>query len=227
DNRVVTRTIVSPLALLAVAAFASTNAPAATWGYDYGLGGLLGDAVAMSVVGLLPFELPLALLTASVTTLAVALVAGGFALGVTWPEASAFLRFLRDGSVLVYAALLRLTGRAATTAAQGAVAGARQAAHLAERARAAREETAAARAPEPEARPAGEGLMARIAGSVRAREAGPVRPPVIRAEPPVTGDDTAAPVGRTLVAPRLTLEPEDDGEVLIEPEPAPLPKPRP
>jgi DNA segregation ATPase FtsK/SpoIIIE, S-DNA-T family len=226
EARAVPRAAFAPVALLAAAAFASTNAPFAGWVHDYGLGGLLGDAVASGLLGLVPLDLGSALLVVSLALLAVFLATSAFALGLTGPEIAAFLRFLRDGSVVVYAGLFRVTGRAATTAAHGAAAGAARASELADRARAAREEAALRRGggaadPAP-------GLFARAAGLLRRPEPEPpravpgVRPvPGIRPVPPLTAAEARRP------AP----EPEDadaDETALatIEPPRVQVPKPR-
>ena len=117
ETRVVSRTVASPLALLAVSAFAATHVPPAGWSFDYGLGGLLGDAVLGFLLSLLPFALGPSLVLASLVLAALAAGSAGFTLGVTGAELRRFTPFLRDGSILLYAALLSLTGRAAVATA--------------------------------------------------------------------------------------------------------------
>jgi DNA segregation ATPase FtsK/SpoIIIE, S-DNA-T family len=225
EARAVPRAASAPVALLAAAAFASTNAPFAGWAHDFGLGGLLGDAVASGLLGLVPLDLGTALLVVSLALLAAFLATSAFALGLTVPEIAGFLRFLRDGSVVVYAGLFRVTGRAATSAAQGAAAGAARASELAERTRAAREQAAVRRgAGETDPAP---GLLARAAGLLRRPEPEPAgaapgpRPvPGIRPVPPLTAAEARRP------AP----EPEDADPDEIAPAPEPprvqVPKPR-
>ena len=75
ETRVVSRTVASPLALLAVSAFAATHVPPAGWSFDYGLGGLLGDAVLGFGLSLLPFALGPSLLLASLMLAALAFCA--------------------------------------------------------------------------------------------------------------------------------------------------------
>jgi DNA segregation ATPase FtsK/SpoIIIE, S-DNA-T family len=89
ESRAVSRAIVSPVALLAAAAFAATHVPPAGWPHDYGLGGLLGDAVTSSLLGLMPLDLPAALLVATLALGLVFLAVAGFALGVDRAEAGA------------------------------------------------------------------------------------------------------------------------------------------
>ncbi len=205
ENRVVSRVILAPLALLAAAAFASTHVPLESWTSDYGLGGLLGDASLSGILGLIPVRPTLSLPFVSLALGLTLAVTGGFALGVTWSEFTSFLRFLRTGSVLIYASLLGLVGRAASTAAGGAIA----ARDLAAEARARRATApAAAAAPRPSRaepstsgiprfdpkafeEPQDEGVMARVTAAVRARsEPKPARPnPLTREAPPLTAEE--------------------------------------
>ena len=148
ENRAVSRSILTPVALLAAAAFAAAHVPPAGWVHDYGLGGLLGDASLSTILSILPFETPLALAIATLSLAALFTFTTAFALGVTWDEFKGFLRFVRDGSITVYAALLALTGRLFSGAAQGA----RQAREKAAEARMRRAETQAAK---PDATPGG------------------------------------------------------------------------
>ncbi len=149
ENRIVTRTIFTPLAMLAAAAFAATHVPLAGWDHDYGLGGLLGDAVLGEIISLLPFAPAVSLPFVALFLGFAFLASAGFVLGVTWAEFTGFLRTLRDGSILIYSWLLRLSGRAVTTAAAGAAGGARVARDKAREARARRAAAAPARATAP------------------------------------------------------------------------------
>ena len=218
ETRVVSRSIATPVAMLAAAAFAATHVPLAGWPHDYGLGGLLGDAALGAILSALPLSVTVALPLASLALGGAFALTAAFALGVTWAETTAFLRFLRMGSVIVYANLLRLTGRAVTSAAGGAVA----AKNLAVAAGARRSE---AQASSPLPAPAGaiprfnpaalapseDGLMARVTAAVRARgevETAPPRPG--RAvPPPLTAAD------RDLDVDVDVLEREDEVEPLV------------
>ena len=242
ETRAVSRALATPVAILAAAAFASTHVPLAGWPNDFGLGGMLGDAVLGNFLTLLPLGVRPALLTASFALGAVFIVTTAFALGVTLQEARRFLRYLRDGSITLYAGLHRLTGRAA----KGVASGARSAQSYASERRARRaEETVAPPLPKPSrrsggippfparteaepmpaARPDEDGVMAKITAAVRARaEADAERTPVLRNTPPLSaGTETTA----AAAAPRASLrarEPipdfeveDDDDEILIEP----------
>ena len=94
ETRAVSRAIAVPVALLAAAAFAATHVPLSGWQFDYGLGGMLGDAAVSGLVSLMPLDLSLALV---VTSLALALafaLSTGYALGVTWAELRGFLAWV-------------------------------------------------------------------------------------------------------------------------------------
>ena len=119
ETRVVSRVIAAPVALLAGAAFAATHVPPAGWSHDYGLGGLLGDALLAQILSLLPFAAKAALPFVSVGLGLGFVLVAGYALGVNWPELGRFLRHVRLGSIMVYAGLHRLGGRAAAGAAGG------------------------------------------------------------------------------------------------------------
>ena len=232
ETRVVSRTVASPLALLAVSAFAATHVPPAGWSFDYGLGGLLGDAVLGFLLSLLPFALGPSLVLASLVLAALAAGSAGFTLGVTGAELRRFTTFLRDGSILLYAALLSLTGRAAVATAAGARSGyrtAREAREARGRRAAAAAEAAPARASgltgaippfDPSAHGAGpmrgspvvdmpseEGVMAKITAAVRARAEADARTRGPRVMPPLTAG------GRD-----LDLDMDADIDILERPE---------
>ena len=194
EARAVGRSIALPVALLVGAAFAATHVPPDGWQLDYGLGGLLGDAALGGLLSISPLDLAPSLRLASLLLALAAAVSAGYALGVTWPEARGFLRFLLQGSVLLYSGAHRVTGRAVSGAAESA----RAAASFAAEQRARRAEAEPARpAPAPPRPTADDSLMAKITEAVRARreaEAGAWPPPGRRAPPPLTAGATALAV---------------------------------
>ncbi|WP_299132814.1 DNA translocase FtsK, partial [uncultured Amaricoccus sp.] len=231
ENRAVSRAIATPVAMFAAAAFAATHVPLDGWPHDYGLGGLLGDAALGAMLSALPLSVAVALPLVSLALGLVFALSTAFALGVTWEETSAFLRFLRMGSIMVYAGLLKLTGRAVISATGGAVA----AKNLAVEARARRAEAQAA-TPRPTPtgaiprfnpaalEPSEDGVMARITAAVRARGETDAAPRPGRAQPPLTAGDLDVEI----------LEREDIAEPLVaRDQPAeprvrvPSPKPQP
>jgi S-DNA-T family DNA segregation ATPase FtsK/SpoIIIE len=208
EGRAVSRAIVTPVALLAAAAFAATHVPPEAWTHDYGLGGLLGDAALSAVLSAVPLEVRVALPLASLALGLGFALSAAYALGVTWGEARGFLRFVAQGSVLLYAGAHGLTGRAVAGAAEGA----RAARSLTERAR------PEARAGIPPFDPAAvdDRLVAKITAVVRGRE--PERP--ARRVPPLTAAHAAVDV----------LEREDLPAPVLDGPPEPrvqAPKPRP
>jgi S-DNA-T family DNA segregation ATPase FtsK/SpoIIIE len=196
EARLVGRAIATPVALLVAAAFAATHVPPSGWTHDYGLGGLLGDAALAPLVSALPLDVTVALRLVTLLLAAGFVASAGFALGATWGELRGFLRFLGQGSVLLYAGAHGLTGRAVAGAADGA----RAARDLAAEAKARRRteqpplrgavtsggiprfDPAALRAPE-------DSVMAKIKDAVRARaEAEATRSAVLRPEPTAAAD---------------------------------------
>ena len=194
EARAVGRTIALPVALLLAAAFAATHVPPEGWRQDYGLGGLLGDAALGALLSLSPLDVATSLGIATLL-LAVGFALGtGYALGVTRGETRGFLRFLLQGTVLLYSGAHGLTGRAVSGAAEGA----RAAASFAAEQRARRAEAEPPQQPAPAApRPAADdGLMAKITEAVRARREadGPWPPPGRRTPPPLTAGANALAV---------------------------------
>ncbi len=227
-SRLVSRAVVAPLALLVAATFAATHVPPHGWIDDYGLGGLLGDAVLSPLISALPLDVTLALRLVTVVLAAAFVASAGWALGVTWGEFRGFLRFLGQGSVLLYAGAHGLTGRAVT----GAAGGARAARDLAADAKARRQPVPPAlRSPtttggiprfDPATlRPPEDGVMARIKDAVRARaEADAARTAVLRTTPPLTAGEAEIDVLERDPAP-LGAAPEPRVQT---PKPRPLPK---
>ncbi len=194
EGRILSRATVTPVAILVAAAFAATHVPLAGWSHDYGLGGLIGDAALGTILSVLPFP-PSESLRIVAPALAVGFIAAsGYALGVTWAEFRGFLRYIGQGSVLLYAGAHGLTGRAVA----GAAGSAKAARDLAADARARRAQTAplALRSALPDdeaprfapgARPPSEdSVMAKIKEAVRAREAAASGRP--RTIPPLTAE---------------------------------------
>ena len=229
ETRAVSRAIAVPVALLAAAAFAATHVPLSGWQFDYGLGGMLGDAAVSGLVSLMPLDLSLALV---VTSLALALafaLSTGYALGVTWAELRGFLAFVCGGSVLLYSGLHGLTGRAVSTASEGARAAHRSAQEL----RARRAETAEKPLPKPGAlraegiprfdpaalRSSEDSVMAKITAAVRARaeaDAAP-RPPALRPIPPLTAAHAETAVLECEEVAEPDAAPEPDREIPAQP----------
>jgi S-DNA-T family DNA segregation ATPase FtsK/SpoIIIE len=206
------RLIFAPLWVAVLSLYCATLAPTEGWAahHSFGLGGLFGDTVLGTLLGLLPVEPGLGLRLSALGLGALVLVVGGFVLGVDGPEMRRIARFLIVGLVLSYVAL-----RAGLLRGLASLVGAGQALHARREARAERSEqdtnwqgiapasqNAAARvrraepvlnAPAGAAGQAAErpaGLLARMPGLLRKPEAMP-EPELI--EPEVGAGTAAAP----------------------------------
>ncbi|MGB1212649.1 MAG: DNA translocase FtsK [Pikeienuella sp.] len=94
DERIWSRIVFSPVAIIFAAVFAAAHAPMASWELATGLGGMAGDSLLGIVFDAIPAAAetifrPVTLALA-VVTLALAL----FSLGVNWPELRYSVRFL-------------------------------------------------------------------------------------------------------------------------------------
>ncbi|WP_289152168.1 DNA translocase FtsK [uncultured Salipiger sp.] len=217
EERALSRIVFAPIWIALSAVYAAGQAVGPEWTHSFGLGGLFGDMMMGSVLGMLPLGAGLGLKLVMVV-LGIGIVAmGAFVLGFTKPELRGLGRFLLVGSVMVYATILNLLGRGASSSVSAAQR--MQAAHSDRRQRRRDEEAeAAAWAAEQEAVPAPVAPASRVQ-----------RAPVMAAAP-------AAPVVRSapLVAPQRGHQPatyaydmEDDDEPVVdwdEPVHAPEPK---
>ncbi len=229
ENRALVRAIAVPPAVLISATFAATHVPLAGWPHPYGLGGLLGDATLGALLSALPLDVTLSLRIVTVAVAVAFVASSAYALGVTWGEFRGFLRFLGQGSVLLYSGAHGLTGRAVA----GAAGGARAARSLAADARA-RRQAEPLPSPAPAARqpgaprfdpvlirePAEDSVMAKITAAVRARaEAEAGRAGGARPQPPLTASHDLAVMEREVPVPAIPSEPR-----VQPPHPSPLPK---
>ena len=116
------RLIFAPIWLALLSMYAATLAPGADWDatHSFGLGGLFGDTVLGTVLGVLPLDADLGLKLLSGGMAVAVLAFGAFVLGFTRPELRNIGRFLMLGIVVSYAGLLRLLGRGAQGTAQAA-----------------------------------------------------------------------------------------------------------
>ena len=171
EGRAVRRAIFAPVALLVAASFAATHVPPAGWGHEYGLGGLLGDAVLGALLPLSPFDADADLPGRD-----------GGARGALrrqrpatcsaspGPRPAASCASSARGRCVLYSGAHGLTGRAVSTAVDGAKAGARAARDRAAETRARRADprpSPACRAP-PSPRPSPPPGLAAAAAARRA-----------------------------------------------------------
>ncbi len=138
-DRAIGRLIFAPIWLALLSVYASTLVPGETWTHSFGLGGLFGDTVLGSLLGLLPVGASFGLKVLSLVLGAAMIAFGAFILGFTRPELRYIGRFLLIGTIIAYATAMKVLGKTAT----GAMTAAQT---MQERNRARREQRAIARA---------------------------------------------------------------------------------
>ncbi|MGR3462321.1 MAG: DNA translocase FtsK 4TM domain-containing protein [Roseovarius sp.] len=107
------RLIFAPVWVAILSLYCATLAPSETWAahHSFGLGGLFGDTVLGTLLGLLPFEPGLGLRLSMLGLGALVLAAGAFVLGFDRGELRRIGRFLVLGSVLTYAGVRAMAAR--------------------------------------------------------------------------------------------------------------------
>src|SRR6056297_379826 len=107
EERAVGRLIFAPIWLAVLSLYAASLTPGAAWSatHSFGLGGLFGDTVLATLMGLVPFGPALSLKVLSLALGVAAVAVGLFVLGFSRPELTRFLRFLLVGVVMTYAGL--------------------------------------------------------------------------------------------------------------------------
>ncbi|MGI3212506.1 DNA translocase FtsK [Roseovarius tibetensis] len=112
DARATGRLIFAPiwLALLSMHAATLTPGPGWTATHSFGMGGLFGDTVLGTVLGVLPLGADLGLKVLSVALGIAVLAFGAFVLGFTRTELRRIARFLLVGVIVTYAGLMRGLG---------------------------------------------------------------------------------------------------------------------
>ena len=115
EHRAWSRLLLSPLAVLAVAAALSTHIPPAAWPHPYGLGGLIGDGAGRTLAQQAPWPLELTLLALSLSLGFCAVALSLLSLGVDWEELAALRRWMADGLIwalgLVFALVAFIASR--------------------------------------------------------------------------------------------------------------------
>ncbi|MBC7132320.1 MAG: DNA translocase FtsK 4TM domain-containing protein [Roseovarius sp.] len=115
EERAAGRLIFAPVWIAVLSLHAATLAPGAEWAahHSFGLGGLFGDTILGSLLGLMPLDAGPGLRLASVGLGAGVLGVGAFVLGFSGAELRRIGRFLVLGVILGYAALRAGLGRGA------------------------------------------------------------------------------------------------------------------
>jgi S-DNA-T family DNA segregation ATPase FtsK/SpoIIIE len=222
-ERAIGRVVFAVIAVAFAAVHCATLVPGDAWTHTFGLGGLFGDTVTGSLLGVIPGSAGFGLKVLSLFTFAGLIAMMLFVTGFDVAELKAIQRFLLLGSIMGYAALRQALGYGARGALHGAAA-------LQDRARA----RSAGRGSEPPVAMARDGQISRrvmppVTGASLAPEplrASPSRamPASLRSEPryPVAEPEYApAPVKEKLgLLERLRRKAQPDPEPeLIELEP--------
>jgi S-DNA-T family DNA segregation ATPase FtsK/SpoIIIE len=113
EDRAMNRVIFAPIAIAMGSVFASTHTPPGDWGHAFGLGGLFGDTVLGTLVGMVPFGVAFALKFLSLVTGVAFLSLMLFVLGCDMAELRLAGRFLLIGTIRSYDMLLRIAQRGA------------------------------------------------------------------------------------------------------------------
>ena len=120
-ERAVGRIVFAVIAVALASVFAATLVPGADWPHAFGLGGLFGDAVLGTLLGVAPVDAGMGLALFALILGALLLIMGLWVTGFTVVELSAVGRFLAMGTIYAYDMVLGLAGRG-TSRAAGALA---------------------------------------------------------------------------------------------------------
>ena len=120
-ERALGRVVFAVIAVAFAAVHCATLVPGDSWTHTFGLGGLFGDTVLGSLIGVLPGSAGFGLKLLSVLTFAGLVVMMLYVTGFDMAELRAIRRFLLLGTIMGYSALAQGLG----TGARGAVMGAR------------------------------------------------------------------------------------------------------
>jgi len=203
EERALERAIYSPIAVAMLSVTAATREAGPGWGQSFGLGGLFGDTVLGSLLGIVPesgsVSLAMTFLVLAVVTLALLV----FVLGFDRRELAYLSRRAVYWSIMGYDRLIALLGT-------GAALSARTAANLQEKNRERRAAAAELRA---------ERALVAADGA----GAPPRGPATLRAEPRFPAPEVAAPAAAGLLrrAPgimRRMIDPEPMGDVALQSE---------
>ncbi len=117
SDRAFSRMIFAPIAIAMLAVYAATHVPGANWSHSFGLGGLFGDMILGTLLGIIPFSAAFGLKFASLLMALAMISVMLFVLGFSMHELKRFARFLLIGIVMSYATLMNLAGKSARGAA--------------------------------------------------------------------------------------------------------------
>ncbi|MGL4237805.1 DNA translocase FtsK 4TM domain-containing protein [Tabrizicola sp.] len=121
-ERAVGRVVFAVIAVAFAAVHCATLVPGDAWTHTFGLGGLFGDTVLGSLIGVVPGSAGFGLKLMSLLTFAGLIAMMLFVTGFNMAELKATQRFLILGSIMGYTALRQVAGSGARGALHGAIA---------------------------------------------------------------------------------------------------------
>ncbi len=120
-ERALGRVVFAVIAVALASVYSATLVPGSDWPHSFGLGGLFGDTVLGSLLGVLPGSAGFGLKLMSLASFVAMLVMLLYVTGFDMAELKAIWRFLLTGSILGYAALRSALGTGARGAVHGAL----------------------------------------------------------------------------------------------------------
>jgi S-DNA-T family DNA segregation ATPase FtsK/SpoIIIE len=117
-DRAAGRIVFAVIAVALASVFAATLTPGAGWPHAFGLGGLFGDTILGTLLGMAPVNAGLGLTLFSLILGATLLVMGLWVTGFTLGELQMLARHATTGSILTYAAVMGFAGRGTLRAAE-------------------------------------------------------------------------------------------------------------
>jgi len=200
-ERAIGRVVFAVIAVAFAAVHCATLVPGDDWTHTFGLGGLFGDTVTGSLIGVIPGSAGFGLKFLSLMTFAGLIAMMLFVTGFDMDELKTIQRFLLLGSIMGYSALRQGVGAGARGALTGAAA-------LQDRARA----RSAARGEPPVAM----GREAPVSRRVMPPVTGDMAPEPLRASPARAGSAALRPEPRHMPEPELAAPPVKEKLGLLE-----------
>ncbi|MDR7123322.1 DNA translocase FtsK 4TM domain-containing protein [Pseudotabrizicola sp. 4114] len=117
-ERAVGRIVFAVIAVALASVFAATLVPGSGWPHSFGLGGLFGDTILGTLLGVAPVSAGVGLTLFSLILGGLLLVMGLWVTGFTLLELSVIARFLAVGTIFAYGTVLNLAGRGTSRAAE-------------------------------------------------------------------------------------------------------------
>jgi DNA segregation ATPase FtsK/SpoIIIE, S-DNA-T family len=121
-ERAPARIVFAVIAVALASVYGATLVPDASWPHSFGLGGLFGETVGGTVLGVIPAGYGFGLKLLSLVTFFALITMMLFVTGFDMAELRAIRRFLVTGSIYGYSAAMTLTGMGARGALTGALA---------------------------------------------------------------------------------------------------------